>query len=208
MQVSLLKGATELAALLPEWEALAAGALEPNPAYEPWMLLPALEAFGDATSLAIVAVRDANGLVGLFPLQRERRYRGLPLHALTSWRHGHFRLGVPLVLASRADEVLKALLQWARRQASVIELDQLTVRESSARSLYRALTISSKFQRSWGQFSAFYTLATNYSDDDNERSSGGTGTRPSAGRWIRASRAVGFGVRRRRSRTRWYPKKL
>jgi CelD/BcsL family acetyltransferase involved in cellulose biosynthesis len=125
MQVSLLKGTAELAALLREWEALASGALEPNPAYEPWMLLPALEAFGDWASLAIVAVRDAQGLAGLFPLQRERRYRGLPLRALTSWRHGHFRLGVPLVSASRAGEALKTLFRWAREEASVIELDQV-----------------------------------------------------------------------------------
>ncbi len=52
-------------------------------------------------------------------------------------------------------------------------LRDVTFRESSASSLYRALTIKTKFQRTWGQISAYYTLSTNYSDDDNERSSGG-----------------------------------
>jgi CelD/BcsL family acetyltransferase involved in cellulose biosynthesis len=139
MQVSRVDGAAGLASLLPQWEALAANALEPNPAYEPWMLLPALEAFGEAADLAIVAVRGEEGLAGLFPLQRERRYRGLPLRALTSWRHGHFRLGVPLVSASRPGEVLKALFHWARDEASVIELDQVAVEGPFAQALLDAL---------------------------------------------------------------------
>jgi hypothetical protein len=52
-------------------------------------------------------------------------------------------------------------------------LGDVTVRESTAHSLYRALTFSSKFQRRWGQFNTFYTLSYNYSDDDNERSATG-----------------------------------
>ncbi len=48
-------------------------------------------------------------------------------------------------------------------------LRDVTVRESSAKALFRALTIRSKFQRNWGQFSVFYTLSSNYADDDNER---------------------------------------
>ncbi len=49
----------------------------------------------------------------------------------------------------------------------------LQLRESSAKSLYRALTFSAKLQRKWGQFNAFYTLSKLVADDDNERSSGG-----------------------------------
>jgi hypothetical protein len=52
-------------------------------------------------------------------------------------------------------------------------LGSIQVRESSGRSLYRALTVSAKFQRSWGQISAFYTLSKSLSDDDNERDAGG-----------------------------------
>lgn len=51
---------------------------------------------------------------------------------------------------------------------------QLTVRESTARSLYRAMVLRMKFERRWGQFSAFYTLSDNRSDDDNEREAGGS----------------------------------
>ena len=52
-------------------------------------------------------------------------------------------------------------------------LGQVQVRESTGKSLYRALTLRTKFQRSWGQFNAFYTLSRNLSDDDNERDAGG-----------------------------------
>lgn len=52
-------------------------------------------------------------------------------------------------------------------------LGAITVRESTAKSLYRALTVRAKFQKKWGQFNAFYTLSKNISDDDNERDASG-----------------------------------
>jgi len=127
MKVSVLRGAAELAAMLREWEELAAGAIEPNPVYEPWMLLPALEAFAGESELRIVAVRDGDALAGLFPLKLEPRYKGLPLRAAASWTHPHFMLGVPLVSSNRAREVLRALFSWARGAASVLELAYLAV---------------------------------------------------------------------------------
>jgi len=55
-----------------------------------------------------------------------------------------------------------------------LAIGQLTVRESTARSRYRAMVLRMKFERQWGQFSAFYTLSDNVSDDDNEREAGGS----------------------------------
>ena len=52
-------------------------------------------------------------------------------------------------------------------------LDSVTVRESTASALYRALTVRSELRRPWGQFNAYYVLSKNESNDDNERSSGG-----------------------------------
>lgn len=52
-------------------------------------------------------------------------------------------------------------------------LDSVTVRESTASALYRALTISSEVRRPWGQLNAYYVLSKNESSDDNERSAGG-----------------------------------
>jgi hypothetical protein len=55
----------------------------------------------------------------------------------------------------------------------ISSLGSITVRESTAKSLYRALTLRAKFQKKWGQFNAFYTLSKNISDDDNERNATG-----------------------------------
>ena len=55
----------------------------------------------------------------------------------------------------------------------VAALDSVTVRESTASALYRALTISSEVRRPWGQIHAYYVLSKNESNDDNERSASG-----------------------------------
>jgi len=52
-------------------------------------------------------------------------------------------------------------------------LNQIVVRESTSRSNYQAFTARFKFQKSWGQFNAFYVLSRNLSDDDNERDASG-----------------------------------
>ncbi len=49
----------------------------------------------------------------------------------------------------------------------------LQIRDSSARSVYRALTLRMNMNRKWGRISAFYTLSRSTSDDDNERDAGG-----------------------------------
>jgi hypothetical protein len=54
------------------------------------------------------------------------------------------------------------------------QLASLQLRESTARSVYRAGVVRANLRRKWGQFSAYYTLSDNRSDDDNERDAGGT----------------------------------
>lgn len=53
-------------------------------------------------------------------------------------------------------------------------LRQVQIRESSGKGLYRALTFRAKYDRGWAQFNAFYVYSRNLTDDDNERSAGGT----------------------------------
>ena len=55
----------------------------------------------------------------------------------------------------------------------ITTLGSITVRESTAKSLYRALTLRAKFQKKWGQFNTFYTLSKNIGNDDNERDATG-----------------------------------
>ncbi len=54
-------------------------------------------------------------------------------------------------------------------------LGSIQVRESTARSVYQALTLRANLRRKWGQFNAFYTLSRSLSNDDNERDAGGVG---------------------------------
>jgi outer membrane receptor for ferrienterochelin and colicin len=50
---------------------------------------------------------------------------------------------------------------------------RLFIREATARSFFRSLTIRARYNRSWGQFNAYYTLSRALSDDDNERNATG-----------------------------------
>lgn len=62
------------------------------------------------------------------------------------------------------------------RARPIASLGSVTVRESSARSLYRGLTLSAKYRSGeMLQWEAFYTWSQTYSDDDNERSATGFG---------------------------------
>ena len=110
-----------LAGLVPEWDALAAAAAEPNPFYESWALVPALET--DGPPMRCAAVRIRGELAALFPLQPDTRYKGLPARALRSWRNRHMLLCTPLVRKGREQEAFAALIAWAARSASILELD-------------------------------------------------------------------------------------
>ncbi len=43
-RIEVIRSREALAAIVPAWEGLAANAIEANPFYEPWFLLPALRA--------------------------------------------------------------------------------------------------------------------------------------------------------------------
>lgn len=58
--------------------------------------------------------------------------------------------------------------RWVR------DLGAVTIRESSARQMYRAMTLQTQYRGKRHQFGLFYTLSENFSDDDSERDAGGT----------------------------------
>jgi CelD/BcsL family acetyltransferase involved in cellulose biosynthesis len=125
MQVSVISKIAELRRRVVEWQDLAADAVEPNPFYEPWMVLPALEAFG-AAHIAFVCVHRRDGkLAALVPLQRAHSHRGMPARTLRSWRHRHCLLTVPLVRAGCALEALQAFFGAMRCQAAVLDFAYL-----------------------------------------------------------------------------------
>jgi len=117
-----VRDAARLAELIPHWEALAAEAAEPNPFYEHWMLRPALEAYG-AQDFRCILVWDDGTLGALIPMRLERRYRGLPVRALRSWRDRNNVIGTPLVRQKSAAKCVQALL--ASDVAPVLEFEYL-----------------------------------------------------------------------------------
>src|SRR4051812_4217570 len=94
LQVVVFRDRAELARYAPAWRRLAQAALEPNPFYEPWMLLPALEHLhgGAELEVALVFGPSLDGeplLCGVFPLERLRHFHGVPLPFGCLWRYAH-----------------------------------------------------------------------------------------------------------------------
>ena len=112
--VKVLTGLEAMRAIVPSWETMAAAAIEPNPFYEPWMLLPALELYGLERGFRLITVWNGDRLDAVMPMERTGGFKGLPLPALGSWRHRHCLLCTPLVRADGVEETLAALIGWLR----------------------------------------------------------------------------------------------
>jgi CelD/BcsL family acetyltransferase involved in cellulose biosynthesis len=129
LSVALARTPAELEHHAAAWDDLAAHAAEPNPFFESHALLPAWRHL-DAAELEVVLVwappalpGQPPALVGLFPIVRVRRYKGLPVTALSIWKHLYSYVDTPLVDADRVREVLAALFGWLRSEtdAAVFE---------------------------------------------------------------------------------------
>src|SRR5262245_13869211 len=125
MSVVVVNDLTDLEKYVAAWEDLAAAAIEPNVFYEPWMLMPALRAYGaERRSLfALVQAPDparptgAPLLCGFFPLELRDHYDGvsskLPLKTLRLWRKPEMTyLCAPLLRAGYGREALAAFFDW------------------------------------------------------------------------------------------------
>jgi CelD/BcsL family acetyltransferase involved in cellulose biosynthesis len=118
--VQVMRGAEELAGVVAEWDDLARHALEPNAYYEPWMVLPALRAFGSGKDLFFAFVYGPKApersggrpLCGFFPLERHSKTKGLPVSRLELWKHKFCFLCTPLVREIGGEAALGAFLDW------------------------------------------------------------------------------------------------
>jgi CelD/BcsL family acetyltransferase involved in cellulose biosynthesis len=114
--------AADLDRFLADWEDLSAHAAEPNIFYEPWMALPALDAYSGGRRLLFVFVfeeRDGEAplLCGFFPLEDRPHYRGVPLPVLRMWSYVHCFLGTPLLREGHERSTLAAFFRWLRQAA-------------------------------------------------------------------------------------------
>lgn len=140
-------------------DALARRSVEPNAFYEPFCLLPAVEAFGaDKESCFVLVLAPAPGeqAIGFFPFERKRKFRGLPVSHLVSWTHPHLYLSAPLVDRTHGVAAWQALLAWARRDrhGALIEIPMFPGAGGAMQSLSEAvaggparLQIVNRFER-------------------------------------------------------------
>src|SRR5262245_7337165 len=124
MSVVVINDLTVLEKYVPAWEDLAANAIEPNAFYEPWMMMPAIRAFGAGRRLqfALVLANEparhdgAPLLCGIFPLEQQNHYQGLgrklPFKTLRLWKHKYCYLCTPLVRAGYGRGVITAFFDW------------------------------------------------------------------------------------------------
>lgn len=127
--VEVVRDRTQLVRIVPQWEDLAAHALEANALYEPWMMLPAPQTPADGDfHCCLLWVHDPERsdlpakLGGLFPFRREGSHRGFPASALRSWSHPSWawELCTPLVRAEAAPRYVAALLDWLWRDGAAL----------------------------------------------------------------------------------------
>ena len=113
---------SRLAALEQEWQDLAAAASEPNPFYEPWMLLPALHAYGSGARLEVLLVsathRGRRLLYGLFPIAWRRGRAEL-------WKHRSCYLATPLLRSGFGREALRCFFDYLERSCGLVRLDDV-----------------------------------------------------------------------------------
>lgn len=102
-----------------EWDALAQWAVEPNPFYESWYLLPSLKAFDPAGDVQLLVLTAGGQLAGLMPIKREARYYGHPVPHLRNWVHANCFLGQPLVAQGFERLFWREMLSWCDRQGGL-----------------------------------------------------------------------------------------
>jgi hypothetical protein len=88
-------------------------------------------------------------------------------------RNRDYNLPAPFIRAGDLTERPTFGLRTLGVTRPIPSLGSITVRESSARSMYRGLTASAQYRTRRITFGAFYTWSENFSDDDTERDATG-----------------------------------
>lgn len=112
-----------------QWEDLAENVTLPNPFFESWSLLPAME-FLDHNQVELLFVWSdvqRSLLLGFFPLKSRRSFRKLPLRNSVSWKHIHNYLATPLIRKSYEDLFYDRLFNYIDKRRPYEYL--LTLRE-------------------------------------------------------------------------------
>jgi hypothetical protein len=91
----------------------------------------------------------------------------------TKYLERNRNLNLPVPAVRPTDPAQRPFFDLVASPRPIASLGAITVRESTARSDFRAFTLSSKYRTQRMQVNAFYTLSKSESDDDNERDATG-----------------------------------
>lgn len=132
MKIVIARNERQLLPHVAAWDDLSNHAVEPNVFYESWHLLAALRTFGGQFRFVLVYAPPKGNkqsvLCGFFPLERRRRYKGLPFRTLALWKHDYAHICTPLVRAGYEKPCLEALLDWLRDESKAALLAMESVR--------------------------------------------------------------------------------
>lgn len=111
--IQVVRSARELGPLVPEWQRLVAEASEPNPFYEPFMLVPAVAELARGGEVVTLFVRsDGGDLIGVFPLRHVRFCPAMPAPHYAMWKHPYCYLSTPLTRSGDEVPALRAAMGW------------------------------------------------------------------------------------------------
>jgi hypothetical protein len=114
-----------------EWDVLATNVVEPNPFYEPRMLIPALRCLAGSRDVRVVLIFELiagqRTLCGVFPIERFVRYKGLPVSGFKLWQHLFCGLCTPLVSRDQTSQCLDRFIDWlTSSDSSLMEFNFVT----------------------------------------------------------------------------------
>lgn len=107
----------QAAIIVAQWDRLAAEAVEPNPFYESWYLLPSLRTLDPDGRVELLWMELDGQLIGLMPVRRHPAYYGYPLPHLRNWVHDNCFCGLPLVVPGKERQFWRAVLDWCDANA-------------------------------------------------------------------------------------------
>lgn len=127
------------------WDLLVAQAAEPNPFFEPWLLIPALRQWGNGVT--IKAWYHYGRLAGLMPLRASANYYGHRMPHDSGWLHPNAFCGAPLIMAGHEEAFWRAILANCDRGPAkhlFLHLPKLPADGPALAALDRVLAASSR----------------------------------------------------------------
>jgi len=114
--ILIIKTPEELEEYIPAWENLVKNATDENIFFEPSILISALRYLNNEQAFILLIFADdtpkEQGLIGLFPLVSNKKYKGLPIPHLSIWQTQQCFLGTPLVHKDYTQICLEFLFKW------------------------------------------------------------------------------------------------